>query len=166
MGATTLKKPKNAKGTGKSQTQSKPASKRAAAKKTVSRADTLSRSKTVQMNVRIDEKTKEAGDVAFARVGLTPSQAVRLLWDYAAQHVNDPEACKQLIAMIGEGSPAEEIPDPLASMAEARSAIDSFLETWGLDGGMPKGHTNLAEYLAMLREEEALTSLRERGYAL
>ncbi len=36
----------------------------------------------VQMNVRIDRQLKEAGDTVLANIGMTPSQAVRALWEY------------------------------------------------------------------------------------
>lgn len=36
----------------------------------------------VQMNVRIDRQLKEAGDTVLAHIGMTPSQAVRALWEY------------------------------------------------------------------------------------
>ena len=34
------------------------------------------------MNVRIDRQLKEAGDTVLAHIGMTPSQAVRALWEY------------------------------------------------------------------------------------
>lgn len=40
---------------------------------------------TVQMNVRIDAKTKAHGDAVFARSGFTPSQVVRAVWEYAGR---------------------------------------------------------------------------------
>ncbi len=40
---------------------------------------------TTQMNVRIPIGTKRAGDAALASLGLTPSAAVRILWEKAAQ---------------------------------------------------------------------------------
>lgn len=36
----------------------------------------------VQMNVRIDRQLKEAGDAVLTHIGMTPSQAVRTLWEY------------------------------------------------------------------------------------
>ena len=39
-------------------------------------------SRPVQMNVRIDRQLKEAGDAVLAHLGMTPSQAVRALWEY------------------------------------------------------------------------------------
>ena len=39
-------------------------------------------SRPVQMNVRMDRQLKEAGDAVLAHLGMTPSQAVRALWEY------------------------------------------------------------------------------------
>lgn len=38
--------------------------------------------KSIQMNVRIDRQLKEAGDAVLTHIGMTPSQAVRTLWEY------------------------------------------------------------------------------------
>lgn len=45
-------------------------------------ATTLLDRRSVQMNVRIDRQLKEAGDAVLAHLGMTPSQAVRALWEY------------------------------------------------------------------------------------
>ncbi len=45
----------------------------------------------VQMNVRIDPALKQRGDAIFQKQGMTPSQAVRCLWEYAAEHGSVPE---------------------------------------------------------------------------
>lgn len=37
---------------------------------------------SAQMNVRMDRQLKEAGDAVLASLGMTPSQAVRALWEY------------------------------------------------------------------------------------
>ncbi|SCH80791.1 addiction module antitoxin%2C RelB/DinJ family [uncultured Collinsella sp.] len=34
-----------------------------------------------QMNIRMDAALKESGNAALARLGYTPSQAVRALWE-------------------------------------------------------------------------------------
>ena len=39
-------------------------------------------SRPVQMNVRMDRQLKDAGDAVLAQIGMTPSQAVRTLWEY------------------------------------------------------------------------------------
>lgn len=38
--------------------------------------------RSAQMNVRLDSQLKEAGDAVLASLGMTPSQAVRALWEY------------------------------------------------------------------------------------
>ena len=44
-----------------------------------------------QLNVRIDSDLKRAGDAVFTSIGLSPSQAVRALWELAANHKDEPE---------------------------------------------------------------------------
>lgn len=51
----------------------------------------------MQMNLRIDAQVKERGDAALAEAGYTPSQAVRAIWTFAAEHAHDPHAIKGLL---------------------------------------------------------------------
>ena len=44
----------------------------------------------VQMNVRIDSALKQRGDRILQQQGLTPSQAVRRLWEYVVEHGGVP----------------------------------------------------------------------------
>jgi len=46
---------------------------------------------TAQMNIRIDDALKNRGDAVFRRYGVTPSDAVRALWNYTAEHEELPE---------------------------------------------------------------------------
>ena len=46
---------------------------------------------TVQLNTRIDPGLKERGDAVFARAGLTSSEVVRAVWEYAARTQEVPE---------------------------------------------------------------------------
>jgi RHH-type rel operon transcriptional repressor/antitoxin RelB len=43
-----------------------------------------------QMNVRIDADLKTVGDHVFEQIGLTPTQVVRRVWEYAAAHRDSP----------------------------------------------------------------------------
>ena len=45
---------------------------------------------TVQVNARIDAKLKREGDAALAAAGLTPTQAVRALWELATHLKESP----------------------------------------------------------------------------
>lgn len=51
----------------------------------------------VQMNVRIDDRVKRAGDRVFSGLGLTPSQVVRSVWEFAALHGEAPEAVRSAL---------------------------------------------------------------------
>ena len=46
---------------------------------------------TVQLNTRIDPGLKARGDAVFARAGLTSSEVVRAVWEYAARTQTVPE---------------------------------------------------------------------------
>ena len=43
-----------------------------------------------QINVRLDADLKRSGDAALSRAGMTPSQAVRALWQLAASLADRP----------------------------------------------------------------------------
>lgn len=46
---------------------------------------------TVQLNTRIDPMLKAGGDAVLTRNGLGPSDAIRALWAYLAEHQALPE---------------------------------------------------------------------------
>ena len=55
---------------------------------------------TVQLNIRIDPGLKARGDAVFARAGLTPSEVVRGVWEYAARTQEVPDCVR---AQVNEG---------------------------------------------------------------
>ncbi len=58
-----------------------------------------------QMNIRLDAALKENGDMVFSQAGYTPTQAVRLLWEFAQRNVGKPEQMRELLNLLqgGEG---------------------------------------------------------------
>lgn len=50
---------------------------------------------TVQLNTRIAPELKRQGDAVFAREGLTSSEVVRAVWEYAARTQQVPACVKQ-----------------------------------------------------------------------
>lgn len=50
-----------------------------------------------QLNTRIDAEVKRRGDAVFAREGLTPSQVVRSVWQYAADTQRMPDCVRPAI---------------------------------------------------------------------
>ena len=61
-------------------------------------ATTLLDRHSAQMNVRMDRQLKEAGDAVLASLGMTPSQAVRALWEYLV--INERMPSKEGVAEI------------------------------------------------------------------
>ena len=47
---------------------------------------------TAQINARIDPELKARGDEALAAAGLSPTQAIRALWELAARNADRPDA--------------------------------------------------------------------------
>lgn len=43
-----------------------------------------------QVNARMLTSLKRSGDSALANAGITPSQAVRAVWEFASRHANEP----------------------------------------------------------------------------
>lgn len=70
----------------------------------------------VQMNTRMDESLKEAGDAVLRQLGYTPSTAVRGLWRFAVEHQNDPTAIRAVLS----GERGDGLADRLGAIAEQR----------------------------------------------
>lgn len=110
---------------------------------------------TVQMNVRIDEKLKQAGDEALASIGMSPTQAVRLLWQCAAGHGEGLERVKALAQASGlDSSEGERV----NGLAEGRAVLERGIAALELDKARP-----LTASDEELLEESALERLHERG---
>ncbi len=52
---------------------------------------------TTQINVRIDRSLKDAGDAALLDAGVTPSEAIRALWELAVRCKEAPGALRDLL---------------------------------------------------------------------
>lgn len=50
----------------------------------------------VQMNVRMNRQLKEAGDAVLSHIGMTPSQAVRSLWEYLVVQNKIPDGVQSV----------------------------------------------------------------------
>jgi RHH-type rel operon transcriptional repressor/antitoxin RelB len=107
------------------------------------------------MNVRIDEKLKQAGDEALASIGMSPSQAVRLLWQRAAEHGEGLERVKALAQVAGSDSSEGE---RVNGIAEERAVLERGIAALELDKARP-----LTVNDEELLEEAALERLHERG---
>lgn len=91
-------------------------------------------SRPVQMNVRMDRQLKEAGDAVLAHIGMTPSQAVRELWQYLTENGHMP---------VEKKNDDEVLPDDIRSKAsssrvsEGAALISNFYERFSIQRPSP-----------------------------
>ena len=52
---------------------------------------------TAQINARLNPALKQRGDEALLGAGLSPSQAIRALWELAARNSDNPEAIQRAL---------------------------------------------------------------------
>lgn len=117
-----------------------------------------------QMNFRIDAELKRRGDERFARLGCTPSDAMRRLYECASRYDDASEALLQSLIMP-EGAPARDAGDERAqavldfqaSLLDARKALGVAPEMTFA----PLTDEELEEYLYAAHREKAA----ERGLA-
>ncbi|MEY8437056.1 type II toxin-antitoxin system RelB/DinJ family antitoxin [Atopobiaceae bacterium 24-176] len=114
---------------------------------------------TAQMNVRIDQDLKARGDGALANLGVSPTQAVRWLWE---------QACTGTLEslMAPKGTPATRtvpVAGPAAASQPSRwkaSADEAAALLGSLYGPDPGGLASLSyEQLFELAVEEKATEL-------
>lgn len=86
-----------------------------------------------QMNTRIDVGLKEAGDAVLARLGYTPSAAVRGLWRFVVDHRDDAAVVREVI----EPDAASALSDEAVRKAAAISGLRSLYEQTACELGIP-----------------------------
>jgi len=74
----------------------------------------------VQMNTRIDGDLKAEGDAVFAELGYSPSEAVRLVWGFAARNKHDRQKLSDMLRLLK---------DPRKAQAEQKAAKQRQEET-------------------------------------
>ena len=75
--------------------------------------------RTVQMNVRIPSDVRQRGNAAFASIGITPTEAVRALWEKAADRGEGLSQINKLL-FCDSSSEIKKLPLPGPSIAEDR----------------------------------------------
>ena len=90
--------------------------------------------KSIQMNVRIDRQLKEAGDAVLAQIGMTPSQAVRELWQYLTENGRMPVAKRN-----NDEVPSDDMRSKVSSsrVSEGAALISNFYERFSIQKPSP-----------------------------
>ena len=86
-------------------------------------------SRPVQMNVRIDRQLKEAGDAVLAHLGMTPSQAVRELWQYLIENGHMPVAKMNNDEVLSDDIRSKASP---SHASEGAALISNFYERFSI----------------------------------
>ncbi len=88
----------------------------------------------IQMNVRIDRQLKEAGDAVLAQIGMTPSQAVRELWQYLTENGRMPVAKRN-----NDEVPFDDMRSKVSSsrVSEGAALISNFYERFSIQKPSP-----------------------------
>ena len=86
-----------------------------------------------QMNTRIDATLKEAGDAVLARLGYSPSAAVRGLWQFVVDHQDDAASVREII----EPGAASALSDESARKASSITSLRSLYAQTARELGIP-----------------------------
>ena len=98
-------------------------------------------SRSLQMNVRIDQADKARGDAALAVMGFTPTQAVRALWSAAAGDASDLDDVNALLKRGAKrhSETQDKQGSKLASLKAGWSLYEDACARMGIDATRPHG---------------------------
>ena len=113
---------------------------------------------TAQLNARMSRNLKEAGDDALATIGLSPTQAVRALWEKAAKRGKDLDEVAALLLLKPESGAETEATEPTPNVHDM---IDDFYRQHGIDPTVTRDYGDDNEMLADALYERMV----ERGLA-
>lgn len=127
-------------------------------------------SDATQMNVRLSTDLKTRGDAALQAAGLTPSAAVRALWQFAADHEHEPLVIAEEVARLeGDSSGVkDELRRRLDAYGRARTVFSDRMAGLGVscEAGAPACAGSVGEAsVGELREEALLERMADRGLA-
>lgn len=89
---------------------------------------------TMQFNVRIDPNIKAEGDRVFAAIGLTPTTAVRTLYELAVRNKNNPKVVMDSLGIdAAESAENDRISTMQHLVDKGRQIIPNFLKEYGIE---------------------------------
>lgn len=102
----------------------------------------------VQMNTRISKQLKSDGDAALALIGLSPSQAVRALWEKAARRGEELEQIRAFLKEEGRDE-SDTVSKKQKSMQEFWKYMDAMYAKLDIDPSLVQDYSEdelLEEY--------------------
>lgn len=117
---------------------------------------------SAQINARIDAGLKASGDSALAKAGLTPTKAIRALWERFAELADRPEKIRELISRAPDEFAADEVIERDRKLALAREGATIVSQSLAARGmAVPEGFEGLP--YEEFREQTLIERLHERG---
>ena len=98
------------------------------------RATAVPQARQTQMNTRIDTSLKEAGDAVLARLGCSPSAAVRGLWQFMVDHQDDAASVRKVIEPGAASALSDESARKASAIASLRSLYTQTARELGIRG--------------------------------
>ena len=118
-----------------------------------------SQARQTQMNTRIDASLKEAGDAVLARLGYSPSAAVRGLWQFLVDHQDDAASVREVIEPGAASALSDEAARKASVIADLRSLYAQTAQELGIPGnggvGLPSWDDLREEWYDERLEREA-----------
>ena len=115
---------------------------------------------TVQLNVRIDKDLKSSGDAALALIGLSPTKAVRALWEKAARRGKDLEEVAALLSPSARKGPELAVAQADDAVRRGWDFMEEAYASLGIDPSATRDYPDEEMLEAALEER-----LAERGLA-
>jgi len=113
----------------------------------------------VQMNTRIDAALKEQGDAVFAEFGYSPSEAVRLVWGFAARNQHNRRVMSDFINELED--PATKSTQDMRQvridgLLQGPTLVQQYVRELGIDRAGTKRWTSMEmdEQIALALEED------------
>ena len=115
-----------------------------------------------QMNFRIDAELKRRGDERFARLGCTPSGAMRRLYEVAARYDDESEDLLKSLLRPEEASPEDEGERRVRAVLDFQAQTRDFYNSLGISHGL-SSYAETNEDLRELVYEAQMEKMVERG---
>lgn len=120
----------------------------------------MSQTSVAQINVRLPRKLKESGDSGLQALGISPSDAVRLLWTRLSERGEGLAVVREFLLGEAEANKSPVQPFESSALAQGWSAVDVGLASLGLTLEHDDGPDEPEDDLVARALEERM---RERG---
>lgn len=114
----------------------------------------------VQLNTRMSADLRDKGNRAFANVGKTPSEVVRIIWEYAAENIENSENLDKFFETLEEEKLKKDRERRLKAVQEGPKILENFCKEHGIKPNPKYVHMSYKEL-----KEKTFDELLKTKYA-